>query len=389
MKKISLLILFLALISNFNAQCANASVDGGINPNVRMISAIEHKITRAEFLNSIFEICKMDISEADFNNIFTDINVNSKNYKEIVYAGKIRLAHGYPDKTFKSNLNIKNDEAIAIISNIIQKNYYNYDAISQYKDIKKVPEWAKYSYLKAHNAGFIKDSEYLNPEEELTAENYAFLINRVKEYISKNYKIVKLPNLNGKDLTFIRNEELNVTKEAPLNVVSIYEECIIVHAGNLIPVSFVADFNSKKSNIEDVVEFVAKEDLKTSEGTILYPEGTKFIGVVVKKQKSTWLDISNKALIEIKQIETTPDLSIDYSAKTYTKDGKIYLTKQDKRTVKEGKKISGGEFLVKYSNLVAPVVKYKNKANDSIYLLLTGDMVIKNTENVDINEPEL
>lgn len=389
MKKISLLILFLALVLNINTQGANANVDGGVNPNVRMISAIEHKITRAEFLNAIFEICKMNIQENDFNSIFTDININSKNYKDMVYAGKIRLAHGYPDKTFKPNSNIKNDEAIAIISNIIQKNYYNYDAISQYKDIKNVPEWAKYSYLKAHNAGFIKDTEYLNPEDELTAESYAFLINRVKEYISKNYKITKLPNLNGEDLTFIKNEELNVSKEAPLNVVSIYEECKVIHAGNLIPVSFIADFNSRKANIDDVVEFVAKENLETTEGTLLYPEGTKFIGIVVKKKKSTWLDIPNKAQIEIKQIETAPDLSIEYSAKTYTKDGKIYLTKQDKQSSKNSKKISGGEFLVKYSNLVAPIIKYKNKANDAIYLLLTGDMVIKDAIQDSVSEPAL
>ena len=264
-------------------------------------SLIKKNINFSSFITLHNE--KVFINEKQLNNLRKIFNsLESKNYSEIAYAGKAKLAHGYPDLAFKPDGYIKNDEAISVMANIIQKNYFNFDVLRQYKDYESIPEWALYSYVKAKNAGFIKDTEYLNPEGYLTEEDASFLLSQVDNYVVSNYKEEKMYEPLRGSLTFLREEKLNVSKEAPVNTVSFYEECTVVNAGNLLPVSFTRNFNSLKSKVGEVIEFIADEDLVTVEGTTIYPRGTKFIGVVVKKKLTTWLDRPTKALIDIYQM---------------------------------------------------------------------------------------
>ena len=69
----------------------------------------------------------------------------------------------------------------------------------------------------------------------------------------------------------------------------------------------------------------------------------------------------------------------------YTTDNGRVVTQNsiNKNPIKENyfegrKEITKAEFLIKYADKLAPVVKYDLNSKDTVYILLTGDLVVPN-----------
>ena len=74
-----------------------------------------------------------------------------------------------------------------------------------------------------------------------------------------------------------------------------------------------------------------------------------------------------------------------YKSSGATNKGNVVFVKDAdaKKKYKDSKKqLSKGDFLLKYVDRLIPVVKTKVNPDEDIYLLLTGDLIIPNNDNL-------
>lgn len=127
------------------------------------------------------------------------------------------MVYGYPDGTFRPNGSILRDEAQSVISHITIDGTVDSKIVSKYKDLTKVPAWAKNVYAKTLSYGIYvnhPNENELRPTEELTRAEAAVLLYR----LSQRLDLVKAQYKNEKVLG---TEHLNVTKKAPCNEVTV------------------------------------------------------------------------------------------------------------------------------------------------------------------------
>lgn len=95
-----------------------------------------------------------------------------------------------------------------------------------------------------------------------------------------------------------------------------------------------------------------------------------------------WINKQNKALFIFDEANYVNDTEKEMAAVAYTtnKGRVVFVTDANsKKKYKESaKKLTKGDFLLKYVNKLIPVVKTKVDAGEDIYLLLTGDLIIPN-----------
>lgn len=339
-------------------------------------------IARQDFLSVFLNTCRLQVSEAELMNMFKDVFPYMKTYDEITLANNYGIVFGYPDSTFKPSAPIKKSEAISLISNIFIKNYNNDSILNVYSDADKIPSWARYSYVKAANNGFLPADGALNPNDYLTREEVASYMTDVFVHINNNFKTFSF----GKDkqkikAMFLQDEILEVSPKALDNAVKSYNVKMVVQPYNLAPVHFGADFNSRKAAIGDKVEFISEEDLVTNQGTLVYPKGTKIVGTVIQKEKSKWLDREHKCTLDIAKIITVDNLNINFEAAPYSENKKLYLVKGNKEVAKDRlEAATRAKYLLNFKDFVRPSLKYNVKQGDKIYLLLTGGLVVRNVD---------
>lgn len=339
-------------------------------------------IARQDFLSVFLNTCRLQVSEAELMNMFKDVFPYMKTYDEITLANNYGIVFGYPDSTFKPSAPITKSEAISLISNIFIKNYNNDSILNVYSDADKIPSWARYSYVKAANNGFLPADGALNPNDYLTREEVASYMTDVFVHINNNFKTFSF----GKDkqkikAMFLQDEILEVSPKALDNAVKSYNVKMVVQPYNLAPVHFGADFNSRKAAIGDKVEFISEEDLVTNQGTLVYPKGTKIVGTVIQKEKSKWLDREHKCTLDIAKIITVDNLNINFEAAPYSENKKLYLVKGNKEVAKDRlEAATRAKYLLNFKDFVRPSLKYNVKQGDKIYLLLTGGLVVRNVD---------
>lgn len=118
-------------------------------------------------------------------------------------------------------------------------------------------------------------------------------------------------------------EHLDVHKKAPCNLVTIKTTKKTIEQGNVLIFKFDEKFFSKKAQAGDCVNFVVPEALYTTEGTLLFPAGTKFVATVTKIEKPKWLNRNARVSLIFNKIVFPDNTCIDIKAKPFTKDYKL------------------------------------------------------------------
>lgn len=378
-------------------EISNSIINNYLSLNDKNEFLPENTITRSEFVTGLVKVLGGESLNVFMENELKDLKTTTKNYKEIMIAEQLRIIYGYPDKTFKPDVAVSRAEAESALGHIIKGNYSNPAILDRFKDKKEVPAWSIPTYSRAIKNGFYinyPDRTKLRPTEKLTRAEAAVLYDRVLkglDLVDAKYK---------KDLktvipdTLLSTEELKICSNALTDVVEIYNTKKVIKAGNIIEGRFDNPLHYKKAKVGDIVEFTAPRDVITEQGTTLYRQGTKFNSEVIKIKKTAWREHNTKTLLVLDRISTTDGYNYEMAGVPLSRDkqflwwkwSKLIYTK-DKNTNWMPKKnprerYSEAEFLLRYGYKVSPRVRYHNKPEDEVYILLTDDLIFRDKPNV-------
>lgn len=341
----------------------------------------EGKITRADFVNILLKVIQSDDLNYQAKSNFVDVNHKTPLNNSIITSQQMRIIFGYPDHTFKPNSYAKRSEATSVIANVTKSAYEDSGVLKGFKDANDIPSWALSSYIQNVMKDLYinyPDPKMLKPNGYITRAEAAVLFAK----ISDNLDLVRSKYRNKKGIkeVFIGEQTLAQYSKAPRYKVDIYNTKKIIEAGNVVRISPVDDVNSKVVEKGQQIIFVSPVDTTTVEGTVLYPKGTEFSATVKQVKNSKWRNKQDKALLIFDKITIPDGESVNMAGVPYVSDfGNVIFVnaKNSKRKIKESsKEISKADFLLRYSRKLVPVVKYDVKANDEVYLLLTGDLVL-------------
>lgn len=346
----------------------------------------EGEISRSEFVHNLLKVIQSEDAEADIHSKFKDVNTQTPNLNSILTSEQLKYIFGYPDGTFKPENSILRSEANAVVANMSKGFYGDMTVLNRYADKDEIPNWALYSYIKNTVNKLIvnyPDKNILSPNTYLTRAQTAALLTKVEQNLALIEEKFKRANKVPSEL--LSTNTLGLVESAPRNVVNVYNTKIVVEAGNVIVANPVETIKSKNLQMRDQVVFEAPADVYTQEGTFVYPAGTKFIADVQDEAYTPFRHKKQKDLLVVRKIITPQGISHEMAGVAYTTDNGRVVTQNsiNKNPIKENyfegrKEITKAEFLVKYADKLAPVVKYDLNTKDTIYILLTGDLVIPN-----------
>lgn len=387
----------------------NALVEAGLmSTNSRNEFKPNDTITRADFVALLLRVCDFKNSPISQNPYFKDLTNTTRNLEEILTSQQLRIIYGYPDKTFRPEIPTKRAEATSAVAHVINSNYRDLEILNDYIDENQIPDWAVDSYVQVSASDLnvnYPNPKMLEPNKNITRAQAAMMSVKVYSYLKKSTvvseeqpRVAEQKQKEEKKIqeVFVKNETLDLYRNAPRNIVEIYNTKVVIGAGNVLIGSFTNEFTSRKANVGDTVNLVAKKDVATSEGRQLYPAGTVFSGKVQKVKLSTWRDKKDKVLLVFDKATPPRADSHNMAAVAYTKNNKVVLTKgrdkKEKMTVgykRTEKELTKTQFLVNFANKVSPRIKFKNKTNDEIYILLTGDMILQYVDPSKIRKDRL
>ncbi|GBF23031.1 S-layer homology domain [Candidatus Gastranaerophilus sp. (ex Termes propinquus)] len=337
-------------------------------------------ISRVDFISALLRVLRSEDIQVVERSSFKDVGNKTRGQHSILTSRQMRIIYGYPDKTFKPESNVTRSETMSIIANITKKFTTDTSVLDKFYDQNSIPGWARALFAKnIRNNLYVNypDPDMLRPNDKLTRAEAAVLLAK----ISENLELVEAKYLGKQkdSAIFVRNEYLNTYAKAPRNVVEIWNIKLLVEAGNVFPAKFESNINSKSQStkVGDLVNFVVVDDIYTNENTLVIPAQTRFDASVVKIEKTKWKEKNSKALLTLNKAKLPDGTVIPVAAVPLTKSGKLVpIQKNTKHTSKNYQEESKTDFLINYSRVLYPVVKYDNKIGDGLYILLTGDLVI-------------
>lgn len=358
--------------------------------------APEETMTRSEFVTALLKVIRRQDEPIIQNTSFKDINDNTPNEKDIILSEQIRMAFGYPDKTFKPNVAIDHNETMSMIANITKADYSAAD-ITGFDDFNSIPLWARRAYIKnVANGLYINhpDPDMFTPKNKLTRAEAAVLFDKIVSNVGKvkdKYRDLynQLTGNNGLGFDFdksqfIKDDSLSLATFAQNNKVGIYDNKKVIAAGNILIGTNLDKIKSRKDYVGQEYCFVAPNDVYTLQGTFLYPKGTEFYARIEKMGYSAWRSRPEASMPVFRKYVLPSGESYDMAGVPFTKNGKVVYV-NDVKTIKKAKKIAkvksdGKEYLIDVAHQVAPEFDYKIKAGKTMYILLTDDMVIPQDE---------
>lgn len=342
-------------------------------------------IERAEFLNSLLKVIESDDVQKSGSINFKDVSPSSRYLKDIEISKSMGMIYGYPDQTFKPGEAITRSEATSVLANISRVNMGDRSVLDRFEDTKEIPAWALNSYAKAVNENLYvnyPDPERFTPKSKMTRAEAAVLFAKMSQDIDMMRSRYRL----GEEDVLLREETLVTYHKAPRTKVKIYNNKKVIEAGNIIIAHPTHELNTKTVKKNSTFSFVAPEDLYTEEGTLLYQKGARFDARVHRVKNRLWTNKQNKALFIFDFARFPNDTEKEMAAVAYTtnKGNVVYVTDANsKKKYKEStKQLTKGDFLLKYVDRLIPVVQTKAKANEDMYLLLTGDLIIPNNQDL-------
>lgn len=342
-------------------------------------------LQRGAFLKSLLRVLESEDAVTGAKAYFKDMNENSPYKKDIAIAQNMGFVFGYPDKTFKPTEAISHSEAISVIANISKASMKDKSILEQFSDSGEIPLWALDSYAKAVAGNLYvnhPDPSRFSPNSKMTKAEAAVLFAKM----AGDFDILKLKYSKAQEDILLGEETLNIYNKAPRNNVKIYNTKKIIEAGNVIIGHPVSNINTKTLKRGEVVVFEAPTDLYTEEGTLLYKAGAKFRAKVHRTKNRLWVNKQNKALFIFDYANYPNNTEKEMAAVSYTtnKGNVVFVTDANsKKKYKESsKKLSKGDFLLRYVDKLIPVVQTKIDSDENIYLLLTGDLIIPNNDDL-------
>lgn len=147
-----------------------------------------------------------------------------------------------------------------------------------------------------------------------------------------------------------------------------------------MPVKCTQKFDSKTIKEGEILTYVSPKDVLSKEGTMIYEEGTKFIAYVDKVERSYWFKKQNKVYIVFNKAVLKDGTEFPIAGVLYTTyDGDIISNKDEnsKKIANDaGRKFKKRDEAVKMADKLVPVLRYKEKGKDDLFMLVTGDMII-------------
>ena len=358
----------------------------------------EGTMTRSEFVTALLKVIRRNNEPVVQGTTFKDINSLTPNRKNVVLSEQIRMAFGYPDKTFKPNNPINHNETMAMIANITKSDYVAAD-ITRFKDYKEVPLWAKRSWIKNVANGFYvnhPDSRMFTPTRNLTRAEAAVLFDRIAANLDKvldQYRDLYDTlgdNGDGDDnglpqAQFIAENTLGLANFAPNNKVQVFDTKKVIEAGNILIGTALNPVKSRTDLVGHEYVFTAPNDVYSVQGTFLYPKGTEFYARVDKIGYSAWRSKPEKSRVVFHKYSLPGGQTYDMAGVPFTRNDKVIYV-SDVKNAKKAKdlskyKMSQKEYLIAAAHQRAPMIDYDIKSGKTIYILLTGDMVIPNLDD--------
>ncbi len=357
----------------------------------------EGTMTRSEFVTALLKVIRRQNEPVVERTTFKDINNNTPNLKSVVLSEQIRMAFGYPDKTFKPSRNINHNETMSMISNITKGDYVASD-ISAFSDHDEIPIWARRAYIKNVANGFYvnhPDALSFTPKNNLTRAEAAVLFDKIAANLDKvqdKYRDLydSLSSGDGNGLydfdkaEFIAENTLDLAPFATNNKVQIYDTKKIIEAGNILIGTNMGLVKTRSDYVGDEFVFTAPNDVYTTQGTFLYPKGTEFYARVEKLGYSAWRSKGERSRLVFHKYSLPNGETYDMAGVPFTKNDKIVYVNSVKspRKAKSLAQYKGSqkEYLIKVAHQMAPLTEFNIKTGKTIYILITGDMVIPQSE---------
>ena len=259
-------------------------------------------------------------------------------------------------------------------------------------------------YIKNVANGFYvnyPDELKFNPTANLTRAEAAVLFDRIAANLDKfqdkyrdMYDKMSAGSGDGDDSdswlddfnksVFIADNTLNLAPFATNNKVKIYDNKKVIEAGNILIATDITKVTSRKDYVGDVYTFTAPNDVYTTQGTFLYPKGTEFYARDERKGYSAWRSKPEKSNVVFFRYSLPSGQVYDMAGVPFTKDDKLIYVNNVK-SVKQAKKYTADKsysknYLIKCAHQMNPKIDYKVLSGKTIYILLTGDMVIPQNE---------
>ena len=357
----------------------------------------EGTMTRSEFVTSLLKVIgRQDEAITQVGTSFKDISYQTPNLDNVVLSEQIRMAFGYPDKTFKPVTPINHNETMSMIANISKPEYIASN-ITVFKDYKDIPLWARRAWIKNVANGFYvnhPDALSFTPSNNLTRAEAAVLFDKIASNLDKiqdNYKNLyqeAAENDFGWDFDkaeYIGENTLNLASFATNNKVQVYDKKLIIEAGNILIGTALDLVETRKDLVGHEYRFVAPADVYTQQGTFLYPKGTEFYARVDKIGFTSWRSRPETSRVVFHKYSLPNGQTYDMAGVPFTKNDKVIYV-NDVRNLTKAKKLASPntkrkEQLIDLVHQMAPNIEYKLKENKTIYILLTGDMVIPISED--------
>ena len=360
----------------------------------------EGSMTRVEFVNALSKVLSNENLNVNITNKFSDVTTANPNYDNILRSQQLGLVYGYPDGTFRPDRVVLRSEAQSVISHITKDMNADKSILNQFKDASAIPAWAKNVYAKTINYGIYvnyPDSRELRPNDNLSRAEAAVLLARLK---------AKLDLVKQEYIGTTRVEHLDVTRKAPNNQVKINNIQSVVEQGNVLVVAFEDKFKSEEHKAGDIVTFIAKEDICTKEGSLVIPQGTKFIAKINAINPQKKFNKNARVYPQLCKIILPNGKELAFNAKPFSKDyslkegpwmtaGKLLLCTAggsavgigagvgfafipDPTKIGTGIAIGApvGAAVGLITGLVTPGLKYHAKAGENIYVILLDDAVV-------------
>ncbi len=336
--------------------------EGNFNP--------DKPVSRIEFVSALLKILSNDNLNVNIKNNFSDINDKQEFYNDVLRSEQLGLVYGYPDGTFQPQKTMLKSETTSVISHITKDKFIDCAILDKYSDKNDIPSWAKIPYAKSINYGIYinhPDENKLEPNRNITRAETAVLLTRLKDKLS----LVKPQYIPQKE-ELLSVEHINMVKNPQENKVNITNQRKIILQGNAFPISFESAFESKTANEGDIVYFIFDQPIRTDEGSVLIPQGSKLTAEVTMIEQPRIYNHCAKVFLEYKQITFPDGTNYNISAKTFNKDS----------VLKESNWLSG----LKYASIVGAFTKglnYKSKKGETINILLSEDLSLVNPEKME------
>ena len=276
----------------------------------------EGSVARVDFVSALLKLLSNDNLNVNISNIFTDVNSNDSYYENVLRSQQLGLVYGYPDRTFQPKRLMTRSETQSVISHITKDMDADTSVLNRFEDANEVPAWARTPYAKTLNYGIYVNypqPNELRPNDVLSRAEAAVILARLKDKLG----LVKTEYKGGELLAI---EHLNTTRRAPSDEVEIKSTENIIKEGNVIPVAFSERFKSEDSAAGDAVSFVAKEDITTEEGTVLFPAGTKFDAQVLEIKDPKWFNKNARVYAQLNGAVLPSGQKVALDAKPFYKN---------------------------------------------------------------------